>query len=84
MSSLEGDYERVTGECWDAGEIAAAAVKGDMVTDSMLQDFENRLGRATATLISLIDPDVIVPGGAGLQLDRHKNVSSANAPAMCK
>ena len=30
----------------------------------------DRLGCATATLISLIDPDVIVLGGAGLQLDR--------------
>ena len=70
VSGLEGDYERVTGEWRDAGEIAAAASKGDIVADSILQAFEDRLGRATATLISLIDPDVIVLGGAGLQLDR--------------
>ena len=70
VSGLEGDYERVTGEWRDAGEIAAAAVNGDIVADSIIQAFEDRLGRATATLISLIDPDVIVLGGAGLQLDR--------------
>ena len=70
MAGLESDYERVTGEWREAGEIAAASVHSDIVADSITQVFEDRLGRATATLISLLDPDVIVLGGTGLQLAR--------------
>ena len=62
-SGFEDDYERITGERQDAVNIAAAAATGDIVADSVVQVFEDRLGRATATIISLFDPQMIILGG---------------------
>ena len=62
-SGFEDDYERITGERHDAASIAAAAATGDIVADSVVQVFEDRLGRATATIISLFDPQMIILGG---------------------
>ena len=63
-TGLEDDYERVTGEHRDAAEIASTAATGDIVSESVVQVYEDRLGRATATMINLFDPHVIVLGGA--------------------
>lgn len=63
-TGLEDDYQRVTGEHRDAADIASTAAAGDIVSESIVQVYEDRLGRATATLISLFDPHVIVLGGA--------------------
>jgi len=62
-SGLEEDYERVTGDKRTAAQIAAAAAGNDIVAESVIQVFEDRLGRATATMISLIDPGRIILGG---------------------
>ena len=61
-SGFEDDYEHITGERHDAASIAAAAATGDIVADSVVQVFEDRLGRATATIISLFDPQMIILG----------------------
>jgi len=63
-AGLEDDYERVTGERREAAEIARTAATGDIVADSVVQVYEDRLGRATATMINLFDPHVIALGGA--------------------
>ena len=67
---FEEDYERVTGEKRSAADIAAASLASDIVADSVVQVFEDRLGRATATLINLLDPQVIVLGGVGQLAER--------------
>jgi predicted NBD/HSP70 family sugar kinase len=69
-AALEGDYQRVTGEWRAAADITTASANSDIVADSVIQVFEDRLGRATATIISLFDPDVIVLGGTFLNLPR--------------
>ncbi|MGC6520882.1 MAG: ROK family protein [Candidatus Puniceispirillaceae bacterium] len=69
-SGLEEDYERVTGEHHSASDIAAAAAAGDIVAESVIQVYEDRLGRATATMITLLDPNVIILGGAVPLADR--------------
>ena len=43
-SGFKDDYESITGECHDAASIAAAAAAGDIVADSVVQVFEDRLG----------------------------------------
>ena len=63
QAGFEDDYERVTGERRPAASIAEAAQASDIVADSVVQVFEDRLGRATATIITLFDPQVIVIGG---------------------
>lgn len=70
---LELDYERLTNEAKTAAEIASAAVAGDIVSESVIQVFEDRLGRATATLISIMDPEQIIIGGTLPHLDRFKD-----------
>ena len=63
MQGVEEDYERVSGKKLTTAEIADAAEANDIVAENIIQVFEDRLGRATATIISLLDPETIVLGG---------------------
>ena len=47
----------------DAVQIAARAAAGDAACQASLQRHEERLGRALAAVINLLDPDAIVLGG---------------------
>ena len=69
-TGFEDDYERVTGDRRPAASIAAAAAASDIVADSVIQVFEDRLGRATASIITLFDPQVILLGGVASLADR--------------
>ena len=62
-TGLEEDYERVTGTKRTAAQIAEAAIASDIVAESVIQVFEDRLGRATASMINLIDPAKIILAG---------------------
>jgi predicted NBD/HSP70 family sugar kinase len=53
-----------------AVEIVAAADGGDAPALAALARYEERLARALATVINLIDPDVIVLGGGLSQVAR--------------
>jgi fructokinase len=46
-----------------AAEIAAAAAAGDALARAALERYADRLARGLATVIDLLDPDVIVLGG---------------------
>lgn len=48
----------------------AAATTGDAECDVTLQRYEARLAKALATVINLLDPDVIVLGGGLSNTDR--------------
>jgi len=75
---LERDHLHATGEPLTAHEIAARAARGDTACGATLVRYEERLARALAHVINMLDPDVIVLGG-GLS-----NVDSlyANLPAL--
>jgi len=60
---LSADHARVTGEVLDAPVIAAAAAKGERQAKATLHRHSDRMARALATVINLVDPDVIVLGG---------------------
>ena len=62
-AGLEDDYYKITETRLSALDIAAAAANNDIVAESALQVLEDRIGRATAAIINLIDPDVIILGG---------------------
>ena len=69
-TGLGDDHSRVTGRPTKGPEIVAAAAKGDPDAEASLKRLEDRIGRAMATLVNLLDPDVIVIGGGLSQLDR--------------
>jgi fructokinase len=58
-------------ERWLTGpEIVAAAAAGDAAAEASLVRLENRIGRALASVVNLLDPDVIVIGGGLSKMDR--------------
>jgi len=69
-ASLEKDYVNITGNHLGIDAIAVAAQDSDIVAENVLQVLEDRLGRATAAIITLLDPDVIIIGGRIGQMER--------------
>jgi fructokinase len=62
-SGLSRDYRQRTGKTVTAEEIARAADYGDIDADECLAIFQDRLARSLASVINILDPDVIVLGG---------------------
>jgi fructokinase len=60
---LARDHGQATGEATDAAAIAARAHAGDAAAVATLDRYEDRLARALAAVINVVDPDVIVLGG---------------------
>lgn len=60
---LGADHRRATGRGLDAAQIAAGAIAGDEACEATLRRYEERMARALAHVINLLDPDVIVLGG---------------------
>jgi len=54
----------------DTEAIVAAAAAGDVAANATLARYEERLARALAHVINLLDPDVIVLGGGLSNIDR--------------
>jgi fructokinase len=67
---LSRDHREATGEELDAAAIAARAADGDTGCEATLARHEERLARALATVVNLLDPDVIVLGGGLSNLAR--------------
>jgi fructokinase len=76
--ALERDHLRANGEPLTTHEIVARAAIGDAACGATLARYEERLARALAHVINLIDPDVIVLGG-GLS---NADSLYANVPAL--
>ena len=68
--ALAADHARVTGERFEAPEIAALAGSGHATARATLDRHANRLARGLAHVVNLIDPEVIVLGG-GLSCLEH-------------
>jgi fructokinase len=60
---LVRDFRNRTARRWPAREIASAAALGDKEARNCLEVFEDRLARSLASVINLLDPDVIVLAG---------------------
>jgi fructokinase len=60
---LAQDHARVAGDTLEAGVIVAAVDTGDACASATLGRYEERLARALAHVINIVDPDVIVLGG---------------------
>ena len=60
---LSRDHERATGQQLDAATLGERAAAGDAAARASLDRYTSRLARALASVINILDPDVIVLGG---------------------
>jgi fructokinase len=60
---LARDHERATGARLEAREIVARAEAGEAAASASLERYAERMARALASVINVLDPDVIVLGG---------------------
>ena len=60
---LERQYQQAGGESLTAQEIATAAEQDEALAVQVLEAYVDRMARALASVINLIDPEVIVLGG---------------------
>lgn len=60
---LAADYRRATGRRTETTEIVGRAAVGDAEAAAAVARYEDRLARALASVINVLDPDVIVLGG---------------------
>lgn len=69
-TGMQADHARVTQEQISAREIAARAEAGDERCAATLSRYEDRLSRALAQVINVLDPEVIVLGGGVSRIQR--------------
>jgi fructokinase len=69
-TGLANDHERVTGQRLTGPQIVAAAEAGDWAAEASMLRLEERIGRALASVVNLLDPDVIVIGGGLSKVER--------------
>lgn len=67
--SLRRDHRDGTGATVEASEIAAAASRGDPAANVTLERYGDRLARALASVVNVLDPDLIVLGGGVSNID---------------
>ena len=72
---LAREYRERTGEALSSEEIVARAGLQDARCEAALARYEERLARALAHVVNIVDPDVIVLGGGLSNVDRwYKSV----------
>lgn len=67
---LERDHELTTGQRASVPELVERARQGDLNAEATLQRYERRMAKALASVINVVDPDVIVLGGGLSNLER--------------
>lgn len=67
--SLRRDHRDGAGATVEASEIAAAASRGDPAASATLERYGDRLARALASVVNVLDPDLIVLGGGVSNID---------------
>ena len=70
LGGLENGYFNIAQTKLDIQAIADSADASDLVASSVLQVLDDRIGRATAAIINMFDPDVIILGGRIAELKR--------------
>lgn len=77
---LSATYAAMAGRHAEAADIAALAEAGEPNATRVMELYENRLARALASIINVLDPDVIVLGGGLSNIARLYN----QVPALLK
>lgn len=77
---LARDHLERTGEALGGAEIAAAAERGDAGARATLERHLDRLARSLATVVNVLDPDVVVLGGGVSNLPELPSRLAAELP----
>ena len=78
---LARDFAGVGCAVVEAEEIVSRAGSGDAAAEQCLRRYEDRMARALASVINVLDPEVIVLGGGMSNVDRlYANVPALWAP----
>jgi fructokinase len=77
---LARDHARVTGETRATHEIVRAADAGDPAARATMARYHDRLARALAVVINVVDPDVVVLGGGMSNVAGLADAASALLP----
>ena len=78
--AFERDHALLSGARRSSQDIVRAAASGDPYAIQTLERYENRLARALAAVINLLDPDAIVLGGGMSNLPDLASAVSAALP----
>ncbi|GGO93758.1 ROK family protein [Stakelama pacifica] len=62
-TGFQNAYEGMTGKALAGADIIAAARRGEAAAEAVLNGYIDRLARALAMLVDIVDPDVFVLGG---------------------
>jgi len=76
---MERDHEAATGRKLTTREIFAGEEAGDPQAHATVQRYVERLGRALAVLVNILDPDVVVLGGG---MSNMPGLAHATATAL--
>jgi len=68
--ALSRDYAAAGGDAITAAEVADRAAAGEALASAALGRYESRFARAVASIINVLDPDVIVLGGGLSNIER--------------
>jgi predicted NBD/HSP70 family sugar kinase len=68
--ALAADHARTTGEKVTPEQIVSGAASGDPACEATLARYEERLARALASIVNVLDPDAIVLGGGLSRVER--------------
>jgi len=78
---LVRDHLVHTAQTLSATDIERQAAAGDLACEATLRRYEARLGRALASIINILDPQVIVLGGGLSNMERlYRNLPDCCAP----
>jgi fructokinase len=67
---LARDFRQTSGEDVEAPDIVSRAEGGDEAAAAALERYEERMARALAVVLNIVDPDVVVLGGGMSQIER--------------
>lgn len=74
---MELDHRQHTGETRSTREIVSAAAGGDQRAIGTLTRYHDRLGRGLASVVNVLDPDVIVLGGGMSNLPGLEEIAAS-------
>ena len=77
---FERDHAKHAGVTMSGQEIVGAAARGDAAAAATLARYHDRLSRALASLINVLDPDVVVLGGGMSNIAGLPEAASALLP----